>query len=102
MSARRWWLAALAMVLLVVVGAALLGSTAPDGLQQVATDAGFADQASDQAVGLLPGYGLPGFVSEELSTTLAGILGAGVLFVAMVLLGRVLSRRQRRHRRPSG
>ena len=93
MRQRRWWLAGLVLAVGVVIMAATMGSTAPDGLERVAADVGFADRASDVATGLLPGYSVPGIAGGDISTIIAGLLGIAVLFGAMLLLGRVLSRR---------
>jgi hypothetical protein len=95
MKGRRGWLAGLGVVVLVVVAAAVFASPAPDGLERVAADVGFADQASDAPTGLLAGYEIPALAGSDISTILAGILGIVVLFLAMVLLGRVLARRNR-------
>ena len=46
MNRRRWWLVGLAVALLVVIVLAPLASSAPDGLERVAIDAGFAGQGN--------------------------------------------------------
>jgi len=60
-------------------------STAPDGLDRVATDEGFADAAEDAPFELLPGYSIPGVDDEAVSSVLAGLVGT--LAVAAIALG---------------
>jgi hypothetical protein len=94
-SRRSWWLAGLAVAALVVVVLAPLASSAPDGLERVALDAGFAEQSQDAAFELLPGYSVPGLGDSDISLIVAGLVGVIVLFGSMWLLGRFLARRSR-------
>lgn len=85
--------------LLVAVALAFLvaprASSSPDGLERVAVDEGFAEEAGDHALADSPtaDYGVSGLDHEALGTGLAGLLGIGVTFgVAwgvLVLLRRV-------------
>lgn len=88
-----WWLAGLAVALVVVVAAAYLASGDPDGLERVAEDQGFADAAAEAPFELIPDYALP-FLDGELSTVVAGIIGVAVVFVLLVVVGRLLARRR--------
>jgi len=90
---RRWgWvIAGLAIVALVVVVLAPLASPDPDGLESVAKQQGFIDAAQTTG-GFLAGYEVPG-LGGSLGTIVAGLLGVGVVFLAMLALGRLLRRR---------
>lgn len=52
-------------------------SSSPDGLEKVAGDIGFLDNAKEQANadGLLADYGVKGIENERLSTGAAGVIG---------------------------
>jgi hypothetical protein len=72
--------------LLVAVGLALLGSgfasSAPDGLDKVATDHGIAATARSHLFenGPLAGYAVKGVGNERLSTAVSGLIGVLVTF----------------------
>jgi hypothetical protein len=95
MTRRGWWLFGLAVALLVVIVLGPLASSAPDGLERVALDAGFAGQGQDATFELLPGYTVPGLGDSDASLVVAGLVGVVVLFGSMWLLGRYLARRSR-------
>jgi hypothetical protein len=74
-------------------------SSSPDGLERVAIDEGFVDEAEDHdlADGPLAEYGVEGVEDERLGTGLAGIAGVAVTFVVvggLVLLVRLAARRR--------
>jgi cobalt/nickel transport system permease protein len=78
-------------------------SSQPDGLERVAIDEGFAEEAASHALEDLPtaDYGVEGIADEGLSTGLAGVLGIAVTFA--VAAGAVLLlRRGRPSRAPTG
>lgn len=62
-------------------------SSSPDGLEKVAEDQGFLEQAKDPVNAAIPtaDYGVAGVESERLSVGLAGIIG--VLVMAIVGFG---------------
>jgi hypothetical protein len=91
--ARYWWIAGLAIAALVVVLLAPLASSDPDGLERVAEDQGFIGAARDAVISIIPDYTVPG-VDGNVSTILAGLIGIVIVFVAMVVLGRLLARRR--------
>ena len=90
---RRWWLAGLGIAALVVIVLAPLASPDPDGLDRVAEDQGFVERARDAIYNAIPDYRLPGIDDPVLSTIAAGLVGIGLVFGAMWLLGRMLARR---------
>lgn len=92
--------------LLVALGLAFFvsprASGAPDGLERVAIDKGFADTETEHASADSPlaGYGVQGVENDSLSTGLAGIIGVAVTFgVGMILFGilRTIRARRRPH-----
>ncbi|HYJ59883.1 MAG TPA: PDGLE domain-containing protein [Actinomycetota bacterium] len=70
----------------------------PDGLDKVATDAGFADAEQDHgtADGPLAGYEVEGVDDASLSTGVAGVVGVVLTFGLGMLLFGVLRTRARR------
>lgn len=75
----------LAVALLIVLLLAPNASTAPDGLERVAADEGFADAAEEAPFELLRGYSIPGVDDEAASRVLAGLVGT--LAVTAIALG---------------
>lgn len=73
----------------VAVASAWLASGHPDGLERVAEDKQFLDQAKDPSYEVLPGYSIPG-VDGPLSTAIAGVVGVAVLAGLMLGAGRLL------------
>ena len=86
----------LAVALLVVFALAPNASAQPDGLERVAEDQGFADQAQDAPLSLLPDYTIPGVEDETLSTVLAGVVGVAVVAGIALLAGWALRARSSR------
>lgn len=94
--------------LLVTLGLAFfvspLASSSPDGLEKVATDQGFSEDAQDHPLADSPlaDYGVEGVQDEGLSTGLAGIMGVAITFgLAMILFG-LIRRQQAKASRPRG
>ncbi len=58
-------------------------SSEPDGLERVAIDSGFADQAREHALadGPLADYSVSGVDGAGLSTSLAGLIGVTLCFL---------------------
>lgn len=89
----RWALAGLGIALLVVL-LAPLASAHPDGLEWVAEQQEFIDQALDSPFELLPDYTIPGLGETPVSTILAGLIGALVVAGLVYGMGRLLARRK--------
>lgn len=92
----RWVLGGLGIALLVVL-LAPYASSSPDGLEWVAGQQAFLNQALDAPFQLLPDYTIPGLGETGLSTIVAGVVGV-LLVVSIVLgIGRLLRRTNRSH-----
>jgi hypothetical protein len=90
----RWWIGGLVVSLIVVGLASALASPDPDGLERVAEDQGFLERARDSLYSLLPDYTIPG-LDGALSTMVSGAIGVALVFVTMIVVGRLLARRKR-------
>jgi hypothetical protein len=92
--ARYWWVVGLAIAGVIAVLAAIFASSDPDGLDSVAIDQGFQEVAKDTSFEILPGYTIPGLDGSG-STIIAGIVGIVVVFLLVLVLGRLLARRRK-------
>lgn len=83
--------------LLVALGVALFAAPFacpwPDGLEAVAAKLGFEHRAAEAAPAWLSDYRFPGVASEGLSTALAGVIGALVVFGLAVIFSRIVVRK---------
>jgi cobalt/nickel transport system permease protein len=84
------WVVAGVLITLIVVLLSPLASADPDGLERVAEDLGFLNLSTPPPYAILPDYTLPLLGKTPLSTILAGAIGARVVGVVIVLLGRAL------------
>jgi hypothetical protein len=92
---KYWWV----IGLLVALGVALLSPLAsphPDGLERVAEDEGFLDQAQDAPYQVIPDYAFPGIENEAVATIVAGLVGTALLFGLGYGLAWLLRRRSER------
>lgn len=85
MKRSMWWVigVGIAISLLAAGVVSYYASGDPDGLEKVAEEQGFIEQATDSANATLPtaDYGIAGVESERLSVGLAGVLGVVVMIV---------------------
>ena len=88
---RYWWIAGLLLAVTLVLFSPL-ASSHPDGLERVAEDTGFLEDAEPSPYEVLPDYTVPGVRNEAASTIAAGIIGTLLVFA----LGYGLSRAVRR------
>jgi hypothetical protein len=93
-------LAGVAIALAVAVASAWVASSEPDGLERVATDQAFIEQAEDASYEILPDYTIPGIEDERLSTALAGVAGVLLVLALTMGLGTLLRRREDRRGGP--
>jgi cobalt/nickel transport system permease protein len=88
---RAWAVGGIAISAALVVVAAPLASTDPDGLERVAEDVGFLDRASEAAWNIMADYVVPG-IEGSLSTILAGLIGIAIVVPIILGVGRLLAR----------
>ena len=77
---------------MLVFAASTFASQAPDGLESVANELGFAASAEEAPFELLADYAIGG-LEGGLSTALAGFVGVALVIGIVWLLGRLLVRR---------
>jgi hypothetical protein len=96
LSRRTFFVAFLVLALLVAGVASYYASSHPDGLEYVAQQAGFIDQAEGSPASRSPmaDYTTRGVEDERLSGGVAGVVGALVVLVLAGGLFRVLQRRE--------
>ena len=89
----------IAVAVLLVTVVAPMASSDPDGLERVAIDEGFADNAEEHALDDSPlaDYQVGGVENDRVSTAAAGLVGMAATFV----LGAVLVLLARRRRQPA-
>jgi hypothetical protein len=90
---RKWWIVGL-LIALAVTLISPLASAWPDGLERVAEDKGFIEDAQDAPYEVIPDYVFPGVGSEAVATILAGIVGTLVVFGLAYGLGALLKKRE--------
>ncbi|MFM2147518.1 MAG: hypothetical protein RL546_688 [Chloroflexota bacterium] len=82
------------VIAVITVGlASLFASASPDGLERVAEDLGFLDQAEGPAFELFSDYTIPG-LDGTASTIAAGVAGVAIVVIILLLLGRIAARRR--------
>jgi hypothetical protein len=89
----KWWIVGL-LIALAVTLISPLASAWPDGLERVAEDKGFIEDAQDAPYEVIPDYVFPGVGNEAVATILAGIVGTLVVFGLAYGLGVLLKRRE--------
>jgi hypothetical protein len=96
----KGWLGIIAIGLAIAVVVVLFSpwaSSHPDGLERVAEDEGFIEEAKDPPYEVIADYVFPGVENEKVATILSGLIGiaivAGLVF-AYVYLTRRFSRRE--------
>lgn len=77
---------------IIIVALSPLASAQPDGLERVAEDQGFIEQARDAPYQVLPDYSVPGVSNERVSTILAGLIGLALVTAGTLAAGRLLTR----------
>jgi hypothetical protein len=92
---KYWWV----IGLLLALGVALLSPLAsphPDGLERVAENEGFLDQALEAPYQVIPDYSFPGIEDGAMATIVAGLVGTALLFGVGYALAWSLRRRSAR------
>jgi len=93
---QRLLVVGIVIALVVASLAAFLASPSPDGLERVAGDHGFIQQAKEAPYNVLPDYTVPGLGEGPLSTVAAGAVGVLVVTGITVGAGVLLRRRNGR------
>ncbi|HEX9923882.1 MAG TPA: energy-coupling factor ABC transporter permease, partial [Anaerolineae bacterium] len=86
------WVVVGLIVSLIVVLFSPLASSHPDGLERVAEDVGFLDRGLGAPYAILSDYTIPFLGETGLSTIVAGIVGALIVAVVAIGVGRALKR----------
>ena len=89
----KWWHIGL-IIAFILAFISPLASTSPDGLERVAEDKGFSEEAREAPYQLMADYLFPGMENEAVATILAGIIGTGVIFGLVYSLAWWLGRRK--------
>lgn len=76
----KWWHIALLLCLALALFSPL-ASGSPDGLEKVAEDKGFIEEAHEAPFQVIADYMFPGIANEALATILAGLIGTAGIFV---------------------
>lgn len=69
-----------------------MASSAPDGLERVATDKNFLTKAYSAIKSPMPEYLFPGMPEGKVTTALAGILGVTLIYFLGTALAKLLMR----------
>lgn len=91
-GSRGIWLVGLLLAVLMAV-ASPLASSHPDGLEWVAGQYGFLQNAQEPLYEIIPDYVIPGVSNQALATILAGVLGVALVFAVTLLTARIRRRR---------
>ncbi|MCQ8773035.1 energy-coupling factor ABC transporter permease [Streptomyces telluris] len=94
-SARRLWVAGVAVALVCAGGVSYYASTSPDGLEKVAHDKGIDSKAEEHAAkdSPLADYQVKDVADERISGGLAGVIGVGATLAAGTAVFVVVRRR---------
>lgn len=93
-SRGNWvWVVFGVIITIVVVLAAPLASTNPDGLESVAAELGFVNQAAEPTYNIFPDYSLPILGETPISTILAGLIGVCLLAGIGLLVAKLMNRK---------
>ena len=93
----RWWMWGFLIAVAVAVFLSPFASRCPDGLERVAEEKGFLQDAEGRQIleAPVPDYALPGLRNEPLATAAAGFLGTVATFALALAVARLLARRRR-------
>ena len=84
------WLGLIAVGIGIGLGIAFFSpfaSGSPDGLERVAEDEGFLEEAQGSSYDIIPDYAMPGVEDERVATVLAGIVGVLIVAALGLALG---------------
>lgn len=87
----KWWHFALVISILVAF-ISPLASSSPDGLEKVAEEKGFIEEADDAPFEIIADYVFPGMENEAAATILASVIGTVTIFGLSYGVARLLRR----------
>ena len=90
---RAVWIGGLVLAIALAI-LSPLASTHPDGLEWVAEQKGFLEAQQDAPFRIIPDYVFPGIANEKVATIVAGVVGLGIVFGVMGLVGMARRKRQ--------
>lgn len=76
---KKYWIGSLAICLFLAT-LSPLASSSPDGLERVAEDVGFIDNAASSSLSVIEDYLFPGINNPNMAAILAGWIGTLLLF----------------------
>ncbi|MFZ0546952.1 MAG: energy-coupling factor ABC transporter permease [Candidatus Promineifilaceae bacterium] len=100
-SSARWVGAGLTLAV-IIAAFSFAASGSPDGLERVAADNAFLEQALGPVYRIFPDYTLPFIGNQTLSGILAVVLGTLIVFGVLYLIGRLLRRKPVTSKRQTG
>ena len=89
----KWWHIGL-IIAFILAFISPLASASPDGLEKVAEDKGFIEEAKEAPYELIADYLFPGIENEAVATILAGLIGTILIFGLVYGIARLLKRRK--------
>lgn len=101
-AARRGaaWISVGLLITLAVAFASPLASPEPDGLERVAEDKNFIEQAEDAVYEILPDYTVPFIENDNATTIAAGVIGVAIVAALAYGVAMLVRRRQAAHSVP--
>lgn len=96
-SNRKFFFGALIISALLAGGVSFYASSSPDGLEKVAEEIGFLENAKDHTLSdfALADYGVKGFENARISVGLAGLIGVIVTALFSLALFRLVRKKPR-------
>ncbi len=86
------WIPIFIIALIIAGGISLLTSASPDGLESSTKYAGLRWPEAD-FTSLMPDYQILKIENELLSTSLAGIIGTIIIFLLVLLIGKITNKK---------
>lgn len=100
-NSRKFYLSGIFISLLLAGVISFYASSAPDGLEKVASEIGFSESAQENinANGTLADYGVKGFKNERASVGIAGVIGVVGTAVTAGLIFKFIARKPEKNKR---
>lgn len=95
-TVRKYWWVIFLLLAVVVTFFSPHASPHPDGLERVAEDKGFLDEAREAYYQIIPDYVFPGIANTDTATIVAGVVGTLLMFVLGYGMAWLLRRQARK------